>query len=52
MKWYISVSGYSYEAYQCDVEGQKIFLDDDPIYNQRTYDGRHLVSGLITFHCK
>lgn len=52
LKWYVNVAGRVHDAYQCEVEGRMISLDDDLIYNQRTYDGRHAVAGIITFCCK
>lgn len=52
LKWYVNVLGREHNAYKCEVDGQEVSLDNDPLYNLRTYDARHEVAGFVTFYCK
>jgi hypothetical protein len=52
MNWYANVVGRTYDAYKCELDGQEISLENDPFYNKRVYDGRHVVSAIITILCE
>jgi hypothetical protein len=52
LKWYVSVSGRKQNAYRCEADGQEVALSDDIIYNKKTFDGRHWVTGIVTFFTK
>lgn len=52
LKWYVSISGYDYNAYKCELDGQEVELTNDPLYNEHTYNGRHYVNAMLTIKCK
>ncbi|MBR4368226.1 MAG: hypothetical protein IKP52_02860 [Prevotella sp.] len=52
LNWYVNVAGRTYDAYKCEYDYEEISLDNDPLYNKRVYDGRHMVLAIITIVCK
>jgi hypothetical protein len=52
LKWYVSVVGRAHNALKCEVDGQKVSLDDDPLYNREAIYGVFEVNGIITIPCK
>ncbi len=52
LKWYVSVVGRVHNALKCEVDGQNVSLDNDPLYNRHVISDIHLVDGIITIPCK
>ena len=52
LRWYAHISGKTFDAYKCEVDGKEVELANDPYYKQQTRMGVHGACAFINFPCK
>lgn len=52
LRWYAHISGKTFDAYKCEVDGKEAELANDPFYKQQTGMGVHEASAFVNFPCK
>jgi hypothetical protein len=52
LRWYARISGTTYDAYKCEIDGREAELANDPFYKEQTKMGVHGACAFINFPCK